>query len=410
MPVKRFPSDASAAQIRSLTPDPPIEAVAEIIRDVRLRGDDAVAELEARFGSAASGPVRVEQSEIDAAPRALEIDLLTALKLAITNVRDVATAQIADGAAVELPQGQTVEYRSVPIRRAGAYVPGGKGSYPSTAVMTLATAVAAGVDSICVVSPAREDGKVDPAVLAVCSMLGVDEVYAIGGAQAIAALAYGTATIPAVDVIVGPGNAFVSEAKRQVVGTVGIDGIAGPSELVVVADSTADPEAVALDLLAQGEHGPDSLVVLISSDPDLLDAVVKRSEQIEAEMAVVLATDMQRAIALADSIAPEHLQIISRGDSAEELGKVVRNAGCLFVGANAATAFGDYVAGSNHVLPTGGAARFTSALSVATFRRRMAEVSIPDGAVNELADAGATIARAEGFPLHGQSMEIRKKS
>lgn len=410
MPVKRFPRDTTAAQIRSLSPDPPIDAVAEIIREVRARGDVAVAELEERFGSSASGAVRVEQEVIDAAPRALEIDLLSALKLAVSNVKTVATAQLSDGSTVELPQGQVVAYRSVPVRRVGAYVPGGKGSYPSTAVMCLATAVAAGVESICVVSPAREDGQVDPAVLAVCSMLGVDEVYAIGGAQAIAALAFGTETIPAVDVIVGPGNAFVQEAKRQVVGTVGIDSVAGPSELVVVADSTANPEAVALDLLAQGEHGSDSLVVLISPDPQLIDAVVDRTEQIEAEMAVVLAADMQQGILLADSIAPEHLQIIARGDVADELGSAVRSAGCLFVGENAATAFGDYVAGSNHVLPTGGAARFTSALSVSTFTRRMAEVTIPDGAVNELADAGARIARAEGFPLHGQSMEVRKKS
>lgn len=407
MPVKRFPTDATAAEIRSLSPDLPVEAVAEIIDAVRSRGDAAVAELAAKFGGP-SHTDRIDPTAITAAASAVDEELRSAIELAIANVRTVAKSQLPAAGSTTLAQGQSVNYRNVPVARAGVYVPGGRGSYPSTAIMCLATAREAGVEDIAVVSPAREGGSVDPAVLLVCSLLGVAEVHPIGGAQAIAALALGTETVGKCDVIVGPGNSFVQEAKRQLVGEVAIDSVAGPSELVVVADQSADPAAVSLDLLAQGEHGPDSLVVLVSTDPDLLDAVADRCAEIDAEMALVLASDLDAAISLADEIAPEHLQIIS--ESREfELAERVRNAGCLFVGANAATAFGDYVAGSNHVLPTGGSARHASALSVRTFARRMATVTIPDGAVDELSRAGATIARAEGFIRHAESMEIRRK-
>lgn len=409
MPVKRFTPDARASDIRALSPDLPVAAVAEILAAVKARGDAALLEYETKFGDAsAGGRIRVPQEAIDAAPGAIDIDLLQALKLAIANVREVASSQLSDKESVNLPQGHRVSYRTVPLHRAAAYVPGGRGSYPSTAVMCLTTAIVAGIGSVCVLSPAREHGEVDSAVLAVCSLLGVDEVYAVGGAQAIAAAAYGTETIPAVDVIVGPGNSYVQEAKRQLVGRVGIDSVAGPSELVVVADAVADPELVALDLKAQGEHGPDSLVVLISDDDALLEAVGRDCAGIDAELALVKVEDLHRAVALADEIAPEHLQLMVKSGVADELAGGIRNAGALFLGSNAATAFGDYVTGSNHVLPTGGAARYASALSVATFRRRMAEVKVSDKAVGPLADAGATIARAEGFIWHAKSMEARK--
>ncbi|MGB0873399.1 MAG: histidinol dehydrogenase [Solirubrobacterales bacterium] len=413
MPIKRFPTDVTASQIRSLSLVPPTEVVAEIVEAVRSRGDAAVAELEQRFDGT-DDPRRVSSETILQARDSIDDDLRAAIELAINNVRQVAEGQLAaNGDHIDGPivadQGQSVEYRHIPVDRAGAYVPGGNGSYPSTAIMCLTAARAAGVRSVAVASPVREDGNVDPAVLAVCAMLDVDEVYPIGGAQAVAALALGTEAIDAVDVIVGPGNAFVQEAKRQLVGHVAIDGVAGPSELVVVADGSADANAVSLDLLAQAEHGPDSLVVLISPEPDLLDAVADRCGDIPAEMAIVLASDMESAVALADAIAPEHLQINADPGLSERLSARVRNAGCLFVGENAATAFGDYVVGSNHVLPTGGAARFTSGLSPSTFTRRMAVVSIPDEAVDELSEAGATIARAEGFPMHAESMEARRK-
>lgn len=414
MPVKRFPSDATATDIRSLSPPLPAESVTEILAAVKSRGDAAVLDFEHRFGGApepASGATieRVSGPWMQDALEELDTELRAALELAIDNVRAVAEAQLLRDIEVSLPQGQSVEYRNIPVARAGAYIPGGRGSYPSTAVMCLVTARVAGVQSICAVSPPREDGTVDRAVAAVCAMLGVEELYAIGGAQAVAALAYGTQSIGPVDVIVGPGNSWVQEAKRQLVGGVGIDGVAGPSELVVVADSGCDANAVALDLLAQGEHGPDSLVALISPDPEVLDAVIEAVGEIQAEMAVVLAHDLESAVDLADAIAPEHMQIVAAEERARELGERVTRAGALFVGQNAATAFGDYVAGSNHVLPTGGAARFTSALSVGTFRRRMARIFVPDEAVTPLARAGAAISRVEGFPMHGRSMEARQK-
>ncbi|HYY06571.1 MAG TPA: histidinol dehydrogenase, partial [Candidatus Limnocylindria bacterium] len=310
---------------------------------------------------------------------------------------------LRDSPRLELPQGQRVELSEVPVRRAAAYVPGGRAPYPSSVVMCAVTARAAGVEELAVCSPPGPGGRAHPLIVAACALCGVTEVYRMGGAHAIAALAFGTESVPPVDVIVGPGNRYVQEAKRQLVGLVGIDGLAGPSELVVVASGDADPDLIALDLLAQAEHGQDSLVVAISSDVALLDAVERRLEGANAALAE--ARDVPSALALAEQIAPEHLQLM--GEEAEALAGAVRSAGCLFVGRDAATAFGDYVAGSNHVLPTGGAARFASQLSVATFRRRMARVSLPPGAAARLAPAGAALARAEGFPLHGESMERR---
>ena len=279
--------------------------------------------------------------------------------------------------------------------------------------MAAATARAAGVDEVAVCAGPGPDGEIHPLILAACALCEVDEIYRAGGAQAIAALAYGTETVAPVDVIAGPGGPWVQEAKREVFGQVGIDGIAGPSELVVVTDGDADAEPLALDLLAQAEHGPDSLVVAISQDPDMLELisvavqrlVVDRPSVQDAPLALVHSETIQDAVALADAIAPEHLQIV--GPLAEALADSVRSAGCLFVGQAAATAFGDYVAGSNHILPTGGAARFQSAVSPATFRRRMARVSFPGDAAARLAAKGAPLARAEGFPVHAESMERR---
>jgi histidinol dehydrogenase len=293
------------------------------------------------------------------------------------------------------------------VRRAAVYVPGGRAPYPSTVVMGAVTARAAGVTEICVCAPPGPGGGAHPVILAACALCEVTEVYRMGGAQAIAALAYGTESVRPVDVIVGPGNPYVQEAKRQVVGQVGIDGIAGPSELVVIASGGADPEVIALDLMAQAEHGPDSPVWCLSPDIALLDAVTTVLEERvpDGEAQLIETSDLPTALALAEEIAPEHLELV--GEEAEALADRVRNAGCLFVGAGSATAFGDYVAGSNHVLPTGGAARFQSALSPATFRRRMARVSLPREAAARLAPAGAALARAEGFPVHAESMERR---
>jgi histidinol dehydrogenase len=403
--IVRLGDDATATHVRALT-DPPraVEAdVRAIVEEVRADGDGALARLTRRLDGV--------DAELTVAlhPAATDTELTAALETSIANVDTVARATLREPARVRLPQGHTVELTDVPVRRAGAYVPGGRAPYVSTVVMCAVTARVAGVERIAVCSPP----PVDPAVVAACRMCGVDELYALGGAQAIAALAYGTRTIAPVDVIVGPGNAYVTEAKRQVRGDVAIDGLAGPSELVIVAAGGADPQLAALDLLAQAEHGPSSLCAAVSPDSQLLDGIVRQVESLgpsrpsvtDAPLAVVPTRDIEAAIALANDIAPEHLQLM--GAQAEAQADRVYAAGCLFVGTDAATAFGDYVAGSNHVLPTGGAARFESALSVATFRRRMARVSLPAGAAARLAPAGAALSQAEGFPVHGESMEQR---
>jgi histidinol dehydrogenase len=392
------------------------EPVREIIEEVRAGGDAAVLTLTERFDHAELGPdgLRVEANELEASVGVLEPDVVAGLRTAIANVKAVAKAQVRDEAVtVELPEGHSVQIAERPVRRAAVYVPGGRAPYPSTVVMGAVTARAAGVQEIAVCAPPGPGGRAHPVILAACVLCQVTEVYRMGGAQAIAALALGTESVQPVDVIVGPGNAYVQEAKRQVVGQVGIDGIAGPSELVVVAGSEADPELIALDLMAQAEHGPDSPVWCFSPDAALLDAVEAAVDRLapgrpsvqDAEAGLVDTKDAAEALRLTEQIAPEHLELV--GEEAEALADRVRNAGCLFVGVGAATAFGDYVAGSNHVLPTGGAARFQSALSPATFRRRMARVSLPGEAPARLAPAGAALARAEGFPVHAESMERR---
>ena len=393
------------------------ESVSAILDEVARGGDAAVLDLTERFDHAELGPeqLRVDANELEGSVGVLEPAVLEALRTAIDNVRAVARAQLREPAAVELAQGQRVEIAEKAVRRAAIYVPGGEAPYPSTVVMGAVTARAAGVEEIVVCAPPGPRGGAHPVILAACVLCEVHEVYRMGGAQAIAALAYGTESVRRVDVIVGPGNPYVQEAKRQVAWThVGIDGIAGPSELAVVAAGEGvEPELIALDLLAQSEHGENSPLWLISPDGALLDAVVEALEELEgarpsardAELQTIRTRDLGDALTIANAIAPEHLELV--GAEAESLADRVRSAGCLFVGAGAATAFGDYVAGSNHVLPTGGAARFQSALSPATFRRRMARVSLPGEAPARLAPAGAALARAEGFPVHAESMERR---
>lgn len=418
MKARRFGPDATAADIRALAPRPPDveQDVRQIVDEVRKDGNKAVRRFTERFDHAelAAESLLVPLHEIEAALSTLEPQVLEGLKLAAENVKRVAKAAVrTEPIRVELPERHVVELTEQPVRRAAAYVPGGRAPYPSTVVMTAVTARIAGVDELAVCAPPGPEGRAHPTILAACALTGVTEVYRIGGAQAIAALAYGTETIERVDVIVGPGNAYVTEAKRQVQGVVGIDGLAGPSELVVVATPGAEHALLALDLLAQAEHGDASLVVAISPDPQLLDAIVEAVENgaeeretvADAAFAAVLVDTAGAAIELADQIAPEHLQLT--GAEAEEQAHKIRSAGCLFVGRDAATAFGDYVAGSNHVLPTGGAARHASALGPATFRRRMARVSLPPGAAARLAPHGAAVARAEGFRVHGESMERR---
>jgi histidinol dehydrogenase len=392
------------------------EEVRAILEEVRTGGDEAVLRLTERFDKAELGPeqLRVDPRELEASLGVLEPDVLRGLRTSIANVRAVVKAQARDPVHVELEQGQHVEIVEVPVGRAAIYVPGGRAPYPSTVVMGAVTARAAGVDEIVVCAPPGPGGRAHPVILAACVLCEVTEVYRMGGAQAIAALAYGTASVRSVDVIAGPGNSWVQEAKRQLAFThVGIDGVAGPSELAVIVDGTGvDPEAIALDLLAQAEHGADTPLWLFAPDDEVREAILAAVERLAPARPTVAdarlevcAAGGEGALWMVEGLAPEHLQLV--GEEAERLAPRVRRAGCVFVGAGAGTAFGDYVAGSNHILPTGGAARFQSALSAATFRRRMARVSLPDGAPGRLAPAGAALARAEGFPVHAESMERR---
>jgi len=381
---------AVAARVRRTVPGIDAAQVTAILDDVRARGDAAVRDHEARFGG--YGEIEVTPGELASALDALDPAVRAGLQAAIANVGAVARAGCDPEAEVTLPEGQTVRLREVPVRRAAVYAPGGRHAYPSSVVMGAVTARAAGVDEVVVAAPGH------PLILAAAALCEVDAVYRMSGAQAVAALAYGTGTVEPVDVIVGPGSLWVQEAKRQVSGRVGIDGFAGPSDLTIVCSQGADPEPLRLDLEAQAEHGEGSLVVAVSDDEALLDAL-------EPAAVTVHASDMDAALAFAEALAPEHLQLA--GAAAEALAPRVRRAGCLFVGIESGTAFGDYVAGSNHTLPTDGAARFASGLSARHFRRRMAEVRV-GGAAGALARAGAPIARAEGFERHAASMEIRE--
>ncbi len=417
--------DEVARRVRALIPELGSVAaeVAEIVEEVASRGDAAVLELTGRLdlGGGPPLPLEVPRAQLDAAIKVMPREVIAGLQVSITNVADVAQSVLGGDARVSLPQGHTVTMREVPLDSAAVYVPGGRAPYPSTAVMGVVSARAAGVMDVCVCAPPRGDGEIDPVVLGTCRLLGVERVYRMGGAQAVAALACGTETIPAVDVIVGPGNLYVQEAKRQLSARVGIDGIAGPSDLVIACGAEADPRLAALDMGAQAEHGHGSLVVAICHERGVLDAIETELERIAAEhprlagsgrdgagraaIALVCSQDAEHSLALADRLAPEHLQLI--GAEVEQLAHRVAHAGCLFVGECSATAFGDYVAGSNHILPTGGAARFSSVLNPACFRRRMAEVRIERPAAAKLAAAGAPIAIAEGFTLHAESMRAR---
>ncbi len=415
MRIERFPLEDPATlvgQVRGLIPagESVGLVVAGIVDDVRERGDAAVREYTDRF-DAPGETLRVGPDELEAGLSGLAADVRRGLEAAISNVAEVANAGVAADREVALPQGHRVLLREVAVRSAAVYVPGGAAPYPSTVIMGVVTARSAGVEEVVVCTPP----VISPVLLGTCALCGIGTVYRIGGAQAVAALAYGTESIEPVDVIVGPGNLYVQEAKRLVSGQVGIDGFAGPSDLLVIfdADDLGSLRLIALDLLAQAEHGAQSLVLAVSDDPGLLNRLEDeltalaelRPRHDSAPCVLVEAGSLEAALAFSDAYAPEHLELV--GPGAEALAPRVRCAGAVFVGWPGATAFGDYVAGSNHVLPTGGSARFASSLSPRHFRRRMAEIRIPPGAVAALAQAGAPVALAEGFPVHAESMLAR---
>jgi histidinol dehydrogenase len=419
--IARLGGPAGAAgHIRSLVPaGAAVEGpVREIVDAVRAGGDEAVLTYTRKFDTAGGEPrpLLVSPEELDGAIKELPLELVAALQVTIANVALVAQAGASEDVTVALPQGHTILVREVPVGSAAVYVPGGRAPYPSTVIMGVVTARAAGVLDVAVCSPPGADGEIDRSILGACRLCGAERVYRMGGAQAIAALAFGTDTVARADVVVGPGNLYVQEAKRLLSATVGIDGFAGPSELLVVLGAHASAQEVrlaALDMLAQAEHGQGSLAVGACAATEVGDMLVAELEHLLSEppsvgggvLVLVDAADAGEAVAFANELAPEHLQLI--GEDIEALARKVRSAGCVFVGASSATAFGDYVAGSNHVLPTGGAARFASTLSTRDFGRRMAEVRIGSRAVAKLAKSGASIARAEGFEWHARSMEAR---
>jgi histidinol dehydrogenase len=420
MRVRRFEWEGAATTATALrgwaAESAPVVDVAPIEREVREGGDSAVLRLTAEFDATESAPerLRVEPALAVEALAALAPDLRDAMELTIANVRAVAEAQLGGDSPVELPQGQRVRIREVAVASAGIYAPGGRAAYPSSVLMCAIPAQVAGVGRVALASPPGRDGKLHPLVLAAAALCEIEEIHAVGGAQAIFALALGTETIDPVDVIVGPGNAWVREAKRTVAGLVGIDSLAGPSELMLVAGHDTDPEWAALDLCAQAEHGAESPLVAVAVEEHVLAAIAAAAEQVaasrpsvaDASLALVQVPELEAAIALANAYAPEHLELLEQ-DAALQADRVL-TAGCVFAGRYGATAFGDYTAGSNHVLPTGGAGRFSGPLGPGAFRRRISTVDISSEAAAALAPHADVLARAEGFPVHGESAMIRR--
>lgn len=426
MRVRRFEWEGAAptAQairdwtIEGLDPYDIVETVRQIGGEVSSYGDAALIELTERYDgvSLTKEQIEVDRGNAEAALEALDPPLREAMELAAANVRAVAEAQVAnEPRTVELPQGQTVTVRELPVAAAGIYAPGGGAAYPSSVLMCAIPARVAGVERIALVTPPGAGGHPPDPVLAAAALCEIDEIYAVGGAQAVFGLAFGTETIPQVDVVVGPGNVWVQEAKRRAFGEVGIDSYAGPSELMVVAGHDSDPEWVALDLCAQAEHGPDSPLAVAAVEEHVLDAVVAATERVAAErtgvgdapLALVQVPDLNDAIDLANAFAPEHLELLE--EDAALLAPKVTTAGCIFAGRHSATAFGDYAAGSNHVLPTTGAGRFSGPLGPGVFRRKIATVEVPGAAASKLAPIVDVLARAEGFPVHGESAMMRAK-
>ena len=388
-----------------------------IERAVAEGGDAALLDLTSRFDApdAASLELAVSGGDARAALGGLEPAMREALELSIANVRLVAEAQIGEERTVELPQGQLVTVGKAPVGAAGIYAPGGRASYPSSVIMGCVPARVAGVDRLVLVSPPGPDGRIDPTTLAAAALCDVDEIYAVGGAQAIFALARGTESIRAVNVIAGPGNAWVQAAKRAVFGEVAIDSLAGPSDLTVVFDGDTDLRLVALDLCAQAEHGAESPLVAISVNGGDLDALAAEVDAVAAtqpsvedcRLALVEVPSPAEAIDLVNQTAPEHLQLMDTVSAG--MVSQIATAGCVFVGSASATAFGDYIAGSNHILPTNGTGKSFGPVSPDTFRRSTARVSLTTASASALADPLDALARAEGLPVHGLSAMARGK-
>jgi histidinol dehydrogenase len=394
--------------------------VERICRDVRERGFEAVQQYSQAFDNfkLTRSNLRVSAAEIAAAHKQCDPLFLQTIRRVQKSILGFQVGILHQDAVLRDGEGQETRLRYRPVRRVGVCVPGGAAAYPSTLLMTVCPARAAGVKEIAVVAPPTPFGANNPDILAVCKELGVTEVYRLGGAQAVAALAYGIEGLPRVDMIVGPGNLFVALAKRQVYGEVGIDMLAGPSEVVVLADATAQPEYLASDLIAQAEHAP-GVGLLITWEPSLIEAVAEALEEqleqlprgtearesLESFGALILARNAAEAVELTNAIAPEHLQICTR--YAEQLAEDIDNAGAIFLGHLTPVALGDYVAGPSHVLPTGGTARFASGLTANDFLRRSSVIRFTRQGLEKKVDDLRRLAAKEGLTGHSQSVELR---
>lgn len=405
--------------------DEPVAAVREILAEVRRDGDAALRRFSERFDGVTLQDIAVPAAEIAAAREAVAPEVLEALELARDRIAAHHRAQLRDEVAHD-DGGVAIRSYARPVDRVGCYVPGGRAAYPSTLLMTAVPALVAGVEQVVVcVPPDSRTGAIDPTTLAAASVAGVTDVYAVGGAQAIGALAYGTETVPAVDVICGPGNRYVALAKAEVAGTVGVAAaFAGPSEVVVIADDTVPARLAAIDVILQAEHGPDGLAWLITWDPAVADEVSRHIEELTAEadrrddIAATLAEggyavvvdDPAAAVEVANIVAPEHLELMCADP--ESLVPLVRNAGAIFCGPASPASIGDYVAGPSHVLPTYGTARFASALTVDDFTKHHHVITVSPRVYDDggLASAVATLADAEGLTAHAESVRMRQRA
>ena len=395
------------------------DTVAGIIADVRQNGDAALRAYAEKFDGVKLQSLRVTQEELQAAVKATDPAFLHILRQAAANIRAFHEKQVRNSFISNETDGVICGQRVIPIEKVGLYVPGGTAAYPSSVLMNAIPAKIAGCARIVMVTPPGKDGGVNPAILAAAQVAGVDEIYKTGGAQAVAALAYGTESVPQVDKIVGPGNAYVAEAKKQVYGRVAIDMIAGPSEILVVADDTCNPAYVAADLLSQAEHDRMASAVLVTDSRALADAVAKEIEQqipllarseiarasIDQNGKIIVAEDLSAAVEIANRLAPEHLEICT--DNAFDYLNRIQNAGSIFLGKHCPEALGDYFAGPNHTLPTSGTARFSSPLSVDDFVKKTQYTYFTREALGRVKNAVDTFARAEGLTAHARSVTIR---
>lgn len=398
--------------------------VYSILEDVRSRGDAALADYTMRFDDFAlpEGEWRIDPARCKAAFDGLDKDLREALELAASRIRAYHEAQLPQDRDYTDDAGVRLGAKWLPVDAAGLYVPGGRAAYPSSLLMNAIPAKVAGVQRLVVVTPTPK-GEVNELVLAAAHLAGVDEIWPVGGAQAVAALAYGTKRIAPVDVITGPGNAWVAEAKRQLFGVVGIDMVAGPSEILVIADGKNDPDWIAADLLSQAEHDPSSQSILITDDPDFASQVEDRVDVQSAMLStrkvaraswndhglIVEVANLDEAPVLANALAAEHIELAVEMDVAERLFGEIRHAGSVFLGRMTPEAVGDYVAGPNHVLPTGRRARFSSGLSVLDFMKRTSFIALDEAALNKIGPAAVRLAEMEGLPAHAKSVELRLK-